>query len=48
MKAYVFEVSLYGYGDDEEEAWLDAVKAFGFNPGEPGNATMIEEINEEE
>ena len=35
MKRYEFRVTLSGEGDDEMDAWLDAVESFSSSPGLP-------------
>lgn len=46
-RRYYFTVTLCGVGENECEAWEDAVSAFCSDPGEPGVYTE-EEIEEED
>lgn len=33
MKSYVFTVGLVGKGDNEQQAWEDAIESFQLDPG---------------
>lgn len=35
MRRYEFKLTLSGEGEDEHDAWLDAVEAFSSSPGLP-------------
>ena len=40
-------VKLTGWGEDENEAWQDAVDSFCIDPGYPDHAELIEDDEEE-
>lgn len=44
-RTFLFKVELQGSGENEEEAWTDAIEDFTADPGEPHE---IEEVIEEE
>ena len=41
MARYEFTLTLSGEGENEDEAWLDAVEAFGCDPGTPPNPGVV-------
>ena len=41
MREFEFVVRLRGSGSTEDEAWADAVEAFGMDPGEPESAEEL-------
>jgi hypothetical protein len=41
-KTYKFTVFLIGTGEDEDEAWMDAVTALSQDPGEPFSCELLE------
>ena len=43
MKTYHFKLVICGSGEDEQEAWNDAVSSFGLDPGVPDESEIIEE-----
>lgn len=43
MKRYEFKLTLAGEGDDELDAWLDAVESFSSSPGLPPTDYEVEE-----
>lgn len=48
MKSYYFTVVVAGHGETPEEAYLQAVKALGEDPGLPDLETMVEFDEEED
>lgn len=34
MKRYIFTVGMVGMGNNEQEAWNDAIESFQLDPGE--------------
>jgi hypothetical protein len=47
MKRYIFTIAIQGYGDNEDQAWADAIDAFTVEPGPtPDDADYIDEIDD--
>jgi hypothetical protein len=46
MKRFEFVVTLSGEGEDEEDAWFDALEAFEQDPGEPETVREVENDDE--
>lgn len=40
---FEFDVTLLGEGKDQAEAWMNAVEAFGSDPGEPSVVRVLQE-----
>lgn len=45
MKHYEFCIWLAGNGENEQEAWNDAVEAFQMDPGSPSDTYTVEDID---
>ena len=43
IKRYEFKVWLCGYGEDDEQAWNDAVDAFAQDPGTYGDFVITDD-----
>jgi len=49
MAIYHFHITIAGSGNNEDEAWRDAVESFSLDPGPtPELPEEVEEIEEEE
>jgi len=48
MKTYIFTICLIGSGNDEDDAWDNAVEGFTLDPGVTPESDSIEEVEEDE
>ena len=46
MKTFQFTIVVQGTGNDESEAWEDALAALDAEPGEPHSTELIDEEEE--